>query len=169
MTQAKALIGKRASWGMGFTGGLHPKPKDDRRGADGRFLSKPKKNEDKRKKFAEAWNAHGGADAPKLTKEYVFAADIQYRDKRGAKRKRGWKFDYAIPDLMVAIEVDGNAWQTKGGGRHGQDSDRVKMNEAAARGWMVFRFSPAQLDKKNAKESVRCVLRGVARRMGGGE
>lgn len=168
MAQAKSLIGKRQSWGGGLTVGLRPKPKDDRRGTDGKFLPKPKKTEDQAKKFRAAWDARAGPGAPALEKEYVFAGDIEYRDARGAKRRRGWKFDFALPALKIAVEVDGNAWQTKGGGRHGTDKDRVKMNEAAARGWLVFRFSPKQLGTRQAKESVAFVLRGVSLRQSEG-
>lgn len=132
-----------------------------RRNTDGKFA---KVKIDKAKMFRAAWDRHAGPDAPELTKEYTFAADIVYRDKRGSRRTRGWRFDFAIPDLMIAVEVDGNAWKTQGGGRHGTDKDREKMNEAAARGWLVFRFSPAQLKATKAEAAVEVVLRAVRAR-----
>lgn len=55
---------------------------------------------------------------------------------------RKWRFDYAIPDLKVAIEIDGGVW---GCGRHnrpqGYINDMEKLNNAAALGWLVLRFT----------------------------
>jgi len=59
---------------------------------------------------------------------------------------RRWRFDFAWQHQMIAVEVDGNAWHTKGGGRHGKDSDREKINAAASLGWRVFHFSPTMLN-----------------------
>jgi very-short-patch-repair endonuclease len=60
--------------------------------------------------------------------------------------ERKWRFDFAWPHALIAVEVDGNAWHTKGGGRHGKDSDREKINAAASLGWRVFHFSPTMLE-----------------------
>lgn len=55
---------------------------------------------------------------------------------------RKWRFDYAIPDLKVAIEIDGGVWEY---GRHnrpqGYINDMEKLNNAAALGWLVLRFT----------------------------
>ena len=67
--------------------------------------------------------------------EYNFDKDI------GRKHR----FDFAWPESMVAVEINGNAWNTKGGGRHGKDSDLEKMNIAVSLGWRVFQFSPAMI------------------------
>lgn len=68
--------------------------------------------------------------------EYVFAKAI----------KRRWRFDLAWPEKMIAIEIDGGTWT---GGRHvsgiGHEKDCEKMNEAAAMGWKVFRFTPTMI------------------------
>lgn len=73
----------------------------------------------------------------------------EYRFKDGRK----WRFDWAWPAERVAVEVEGNAWHVRGGGRHMQDSDLEKYNTAAALGWRVFRFSPGMLER----EPVSCV------------
>jgi len=65
---------------------------------------------------------------------------------------RKWAFDFAHPKSRVAVEVDGGQW-LPGGGRHGGDADREKMNEAAALGWRVLHFSPKQL----TDDPERCV------------
>ena len=53
---------------------------------------------------------------------------------------REWRFDFAIPAVRVAIEVEGGVWN---GGRHfrpeGYLRDMEKYNEAAACGWLVIR------------------------------
>lgn len=55
---------------------------------------------------------------------------------------RKWRFDYAIPDLKVAIEIDGGVWDY---GRHnrpqGYINDMEKINNAASLGWLVLRFT----------------------------
>lgn len=55
---------------------------------------------------------------------------------------RKWRFDYAIPDLKVAIEIDGAVWDY---GRHnrpqGYINDLEKLNTATSMGWLVLRFT----------------------------
>ena len=55
---------------------------------------------------------------------------------------RKWRFDYAMPDLKVAIEIDGGVWDY---GRHnrpqGYIDDMEKLNTAASMGWLVLRFT----------------------------
>jgi hypothetical protein len=59
---------------------------------------------------------------------------------------RKWRFDYAWPEWLVALEVDGGVWTR---GRHtrgaGWLKDTEKLNEAAARGWRLLRTTPDQL------------------------
>lgn len=61
-------------------------------------------------------------------------------------RPREWRFDFAIPERHVAIEVEGGAFI---GGRHvrtdGYLRDMEKYNEAAAAGWLVLRVLPSEL------------------------
>ena len=55
---------------------------------------------------------------------------------------RKWRFDYAFPFLMIAVEVDGGVWT---GGRHinpaGYVNDMEKLNTAASMGWLVLRIT----------------------------
>lgn len=59
---------------------------------------------------------------------------------------RKWRFDYAIPCLKVAIEVEGGSWI---GGRHtnpkGFEADMEKYNTAESLGWHVLRILPDRL------------------------
>jgi hypothetical protein len=66
--------------------------------------------------------------------EFTFAAPRKFR------------YDFAWESAKVAVEVDGNAWHTMGGGSHGKDSDREKRNIGASLGWVVFYFSPTMLN-----------------------
>jgi very-short-patch-repair endonuclease len=70
---------------------------------------------------------------------YALVAEYRFH------RSRRWRFDYAIPHLRLAIEIDGGVWHY---GRHnrpqGYLSDMEKFNAAAALGWVVMKFTPQQ-------------------------
>lgn len=59
---------------------------------------------------------------------------------------RRWRFDYAIPDYKIAVEVEGGVWT---GGRHtspkGFLSDIEKYNTATVMGWRILRTVPDEL------------------------
>ncbi len=59
---------------------------------------------------------------------------------------RKWRFDYAIPEHKIALEVEGGVWS---GGRHtrpqGFLGDIEKYNTATLMGWRVFRTTPDDL------------------------
>jgi very-short-patch-repair endonuclease len=62
--------------------------------------------------------------------------------------KRRWRFDLAIPELKIAVEIEGGTWIQ---GRHtrakGYQRDMEKYNAAQMLGWKVFRYAPQQLDE----------------------
>jgi hypothetical protein len=53
--------------------------------------------------------------------------------------ERQWRFDFAWPDALVAVEVHGGIWK---GGRHtrgkGFAGDREKVASAQELGWLVY-------------------------------
>ena len=59
---------------------------------------------------------------------------------------RKWRFDYAIVDYKIALEVEGGVYT---GGRHvravGFLKDLEKYNAASAQGWRVLRCTPSTL------------------------
>jgi hypothetical protein len=59
---------------------------------------------------------------------------------------RRFRFDWAWIEQRIAVEQEGGIWTQ---GRHtrgsGYASDMTKYNLAAAHGWRVFRFTPAQI------------------------
>ena len=103
-------------------------------------------NEDKKHYFSDCWPGRW----PGYVSEYRFAAELVgmgsgIRSRLVAAGLQDWRFDFAWPGYMVAVEVDGNAHHVMGGGRHMQDGDLTKLNNAAVLGWTVFRFSPGML------------------------
>ena len=77
--------------------------------------------------FLTRWRQLNG---PELKPEYKF------------HHSRKWRFDFAIPDKLIAIECEGATWT---GGRHtrgaGFAKDCEKYNAAALLGWRVFRLT----------------------------
>lgn len=86
------------------------------------------------REFEEAWS-WTWPDGPELLTEHKFHPT------------RGWRFDYAHPGAMVAIELEGGIWTN---GRHtngaGFIGDCAKYNEAALLGWTVFRIPTSGVD-----------------------
>lgn len=69
---------------------------------------------------------------------------------------RKWRFDYAIPEHKIAIEVEGGVWT---GGRHtssvGFLGDMEKYNTATVMGWRVLRTVPAELNTSATLRMIR--------------
>ena len=78
--------------------------------------------------------------------------------------KRRWRFDFAWPRALVAVEVEGGTWQrgrhTRGAGYRG---DCEKYNAAAVNGWRVLRFTAGMLrdDPFSCIEQVVSLLNGA--------
>ena len=63
--------------------------------------------------------------------------------------KRRFRFDYAIPEKLVAFEYEGGIWNNGGHVRGaGYSSNCDKYNIAALRGWRVYRFTCASFSKE---------------------
>jgi hypothetical protein len=68
---------------------------------------------------------------------------------------RRWKFDFAWPDRMIAVEVQGGTFI---GGVHsrgaGQERDFEKANAATLLGWRVFFFgAPSCRSRQRSRQS----------------
>ena len=72
---------------------------------------------------------------------------------------RQWRFDFAWPELMLALEVEGG---TRKKGRHqfheGFTEDCHKYNEAAILGWRVLRYTTEMVAAGTAIDDVRAIL-----------
>lgn len=95
--------------------------------------------------FTHYWSMLAPAD--------VQAAVVWTHEHRFAPPRK-WRFDHAAIDRRVAVELDGGnhlvRWSQKeqryvAVGRHTKPEDYDKLNQAAALGWRVFRFSPQML------------------------
>ena len=73
---------------------------------------------------------------------------------------RRWRFDYAWPSRMVAVEIEGGTWT---GGRHtnpaGFEKDCEKYNNAALLGWRVMRFTSGMVRSGEAVQMIEKELR----------
>ncbi len=73
---------------------------------------------------------------------------------RFAAPERQWRFDFAWPDALVAVEIDGGIFVGGGHSRGMQfTGDCEKLNAAVMRGWSVLRFTTVDLRKR----PVQCV------------
>lgn len=83
--------------------------------------------------------------------------DFEGHDETG--KRRGWRFDFAWPDLMIAAEIDGGTWT---GGRHtrgkGFQEDAQKGNAALKQGWRVFHFTGDMVTTGEAVRTLEVVL-----------
>lgn len=75
---------------------------------------------------------------------------------------RRWRFDYAWPEQMVALEIEGGTWVK---GRHvrpsGYAKDCEKYSWAAIDGWRVIRATTEQVKSGEAIHWVECAINGV--------
>ncbi|ANN74594.1 hypothetical protein BAU08_05755 [Bordetella bronchialis] len=79
--------------------------------------------------------------------ENLFAGQIAYTGLAPVTREyrfappRLWRFDFAWPELKLAVEIEGGVW-TQGGHTRGAGyvKNLEKYNAAAALGWRLFRF-----------------------------
>jgi very-short-patch-repair endonuclease len=75
---------------------------------------------------------------------------VPEREHRFAPPRR-WRFDFAWPALMVAVEAEGGTWA---GGRHttgtGFRADCQKYNAAVELGWRVLRFTGTEIEDGSA-------------------
>ena len=109
------------------------------------------------------------APEPKIKREFeraeVFLRALKVRGIPRPERewkfdaKRRWRFDYAWPERMIALEVEGGVWT---GGRHtrgaGFVKDIEKYNRAAVLGWRLLRVTPDKLVSFGTFEMLREIL-----------
>lgn len=74
-------------------------------------------------------------------------------------QKRKWRFDYALPELQIAIEIEGGVWSN---GRHTRGSgfvkDMIKYNAATELGWSILRYTPDQTKKTATFEQIKRLI-----------
>lgn len=76
--------------------------------------------------------------------------------------ERRWRFDFAWPLVLLAVEVEGGSW-VNGAHTRGKhfEADCEKYNEALCLGWRVLRVTPAQITSGEAIRWIeQCLLPG---------
>lgn len=80
--------------------------------------------------------------------------------------ERRWRFDFAFPDVMVAVELDGGIFAAENAteaGRHargaGRCADMEKRNAAAELGWIVLCYGPPHVRSGEAALQVERIVR----------
>ena len=75
---------------------------------------------------------------------------------------RKWEFDFAWPDKMIAVELEGGTWS---GGRHvrgkGYENDCRKYNAAVELGWRLFRYTTKMVEDGDAVFQIERILNEV--------
>lgn len=104
-----------------------------------------------------------GAKSPQITDLFVsiVRADLKVECVREFRFHpvRRWRFDYAIPQYKIAIEIDGGVWTY---GRHNRSSgyiaDMEKFNAAASLGWVVLKFTPDDKYKSKTIDIIKSTI-----------
>ena len=80
-----------------------------------------------------------------MAEHLAYSKILTVREYRFDKVRR-WRFDFAIPAKLLAIEIEGGTWTN---GRHnrgsGMAADCIKYNTAVLRGWRILRFTTEQV------------------------
>jgi phage/plasmid primase-like uncharacterized protein len=121
------------------------------------------------KKFRMLWKVFQG---PELKPEHQFHPT------------RKWKFDFAIPEIKFAVEIEGGIWMTRWinrrgkkvmvqGGRHnsgaGLIADYHKYNAAELDGWTVIKLAEGMVTADAIEELIEWVNKRIyARKLNGG-
>lgn len=125
---------------------------------------------DKAGEWDKRWKEHAPTEVVRKVEAYHATNGGEYAFAWEAKGRR-WSFDWCLPMMRIAVEIDGGKWITRRtkGGRivpvgHNRQKDNEKMNTAAELGWLVFHYTPRQL-QTSAKECVEQVLRALCLRV----
>lgn len=75
---------------------------------------------------------------------------------------RHWRFDFAWPELKLALEIEGG---TRINGRHnrhkGYEADCEKYNEAQLMGWIVLRVTSEMVNDGRALRLIERALKEI--------
>ena len=90
------------------------------------------------------------ADRRKLARQFELLLKVSgiegWKTEYRFHPARRWPFDYAWPNLHIAVELDGGTWVA---GRHvqgkGYAGDCEKFNQATLLGWHVLHFTTDML------------------------
>ena len=93
------------------------------------------------------------------------AVGLRYEREYRFHPTRRWRFDFAMPEVWVAVEFEGGVFAGKNGkvGRHvrgaGARADMEKYNEAACLGWVVLRVMADHVKSGEALRWIESVVK----------
>lgn len=106
-----------------------------------------------------------GAQGIEFEEEYRFGALASGGTGKGIRARlnesglKDWRFDFCIPGMMLAFEVEGGAW---GKSRHttgaGFAEDLRKYDAAMRLGWVVYRCDPSMVKQGRAIETIKLLI-----------
>ena len=107
-------------------------------------------------------------DYPAALRLQIAAAELpQAEEEYRFHNTRLWRFDFAWPKHMVALEIEGGIWMRTTDGRskgHAHPKrfidDCHKYNEAALLGWALIRVTPEMIQDGLAIDWLRRAMRG---------
>lgn len=113
-------------------------------------------------KGEETLSLHLRAHGIQFVREHRFGAEACGGTGKGLRKRladaglKDWRFDFAMPEIRLAVEVEGGGWS---GGRHtrgtGFAEDLNKYDAAVRLGWVVYRCSPEMVASGRAIETIK--------------
>jgi hypothetical protein len=104
--------------------------------------------------------------------QYTFARALIGNPKKGIRLAlklaglKDWRFDFALHEQKIAIEVEGGVFTGGGHTRGAYYTDNCrKYNTATLAGWRVFRFTTDQVVKGEAFNVIKEALSGPSNRI----
>ncbi|MGD0771744.1 MAG: hypothetical protein ABSC05_02865 [Candidatus Solibacter sp.] len=95
----------------------------------------------------EAFALHCRAEKISVTREYEFFPG------------RKWRFDFALLDQKIAVEIEGGVFSFGGHSRgKGYEKDCEKYNNAVVMGWRVLRYSTDMVLRGDAINDILEIL-----------
>jgi hypothetical protein len=98
-------------------------------------------------------------------REFHFARDLVGNPRKGVREAlakaglKDWRFDFALVDQKIAIEVEGGVFTR---GRHTRGSgfteDCTKYNAAVRAGWRVLRYTSSMVQQGVPLKDLRAML-----------
>lgn len=101
---------------------------------------------------------------PPPEREYRFAAHVVglgpgVKSRLRQAGMKAWRIDFAWPDRLLAVEVEGGGWT---GGRHtrgkGFEEDMQKYHRLMGLGWTLYRCDSRLVNSGDAVQMVETLL-----------
>lgn len=94
--------------------------------------------------------------------------EIELTPQHYFDKTRRWRFDFAVPEIWLGIEIDGGTWSDERSGHtygKGVTKDYEKQNAAMIQGWAVFRFTSDMLNGREINKYLLPVIEYARREM----